>query len=971
MNRTFLSTASSWRLTLAIVFALLGTRLSIASDRDPRHDFFENKIRPLLVQHCYECHGEGESEAGLQLDSRPGWEVGGDSGAAIVPGDADASLLIDAVRYTEDVIPGMPPDSRLSDDDVALLTKWVNEGAFDPRTQASSPESERATFSVSQRRAEHWSWQPIQNPDLPVVNQTDWPRKSLDHFIAKKLDDAGIVPAEDADDLVWLRRVCFDLTGLPPSLDQIQHFRDLLRTFESRQRAREQVVDELLDSPSFGEKWARHWMDLVRYAETFGHEFDYEIPYAHEYRDYLIRAFNLDVPYDQMIREHVAGDLLERPRRHETESFNESVIATGYWHLHEATHAPTDVLQNEADIAANQIDVFSKTFMGLTVACARCHDHKFDAISTADYYGLFSYLQSSRRIERPLDVHGRGAQIATQAQAIRRDFAERIGVATSDDRSKDAESQWVAPAGTRYIGFEDPELPNGWIVAGTSFGLVPDSPEARLSAGSHKHLPGTIDSSWYGEGAAGTLQSPTFEITSDKIHLRVRSDANQMIRVVIDNFQLAPANALLFRGTLLNGKQTDTKGQWQWKTLGGDLRKYIGQRAYLELIDRGPGSIAVDEIWFAGDGPPTRRAGDETSDSAANDDQAKSAEEALKAACGQWPAPRMVLAMAEGSAIQTPVYIRGSHTNQGDPVPQRNLEALGGRPRTRLELADEIASASNPLTTRVYVNRIWQKLFGKGIVESVDDFGPQGTRPSHPDLLDHLATTFSQDGWSTKRLLRRLVLSRTYGQSVVAHPRNSRQLLSTADPTNRLLHRMTLRRLPAESIRDAILHTAGTLSSDAFGPSVPTHRTAFMSGRGARRSGPLDGHGRRSIYLAVYRNFLNPFLTTFDRPNPFGPKGRRSQSNVPAQSLALMNDPFVIQQADKLGKQLVASAESPDAVIRGLVLRVHASEPSDDQVQSLVRFHQDLVRMHNGSGEAAWKDLVHALWNMKAFTYLR
>ncbi|MEM6473393.1 MAG: DUF1549 and DUF1553 domain-containing protein, partial [Planctomycetota bacterium] len=691
------------------------------------------------------------------------------------------------------------------------------------------------------------------------------------------------------------------------------------------------------------------------------------IPHAFEYRDYLIRAFNADLPYDELIREHIAGDLLQSPRLHPERRYNESVIGTGFWHLHEATHAPTDVLQNEADIAANQIDVFGKTFLGLTVACARCHDHKFDAISTADYYGMFSYLQSSRRVERPLDVDDNAKRIVAEASRIREAYARDVETEASPEGKIAA---WESTEATCFENFSVTDL-SEWVNVGNAFTLVPNDPTSRLTAGKHPHIPGTIDSAWNGEKAAGSLQSHTFTVPDGKIHLRVRSDANQMIRIVIDNYQLAPANALLFRGTLLKGKDTQTNGEWKWLTIGGDLRKYVGHRAFLEFIDHGPGSIAVDEIWFSIGGPPKQIENNVTAAESIDEALTEKAEAALKKVVEGWSEPRFVLAMAEGSAIEVPVYIRGSHTNQGQTVPRRVLEALGGNACTRLELADQIASDANPLTTRVYVNRIWHQLFGRGIVESVDDFGPQGTPPSHPELLDYLAAEFIASGWSTKSLLRRLVLSRTYGQSSITHSSIDAEHIAAVDPTNRLLHRMNVRRLPAESIRDAVLASAGTLSNERFGNSIPTHRTPFMTGRGARKSGPLDGGGRRSVYLAVYRNFLNPFLTTFDRPNPFGPKGRRSRSNVPAQSLALMNDPFVVDQAKRFGEKIANGEGSRESRIQELIYRIHSVQPSTRQVELLASFLEQQTEQHGGSAPAAWADLVHAMWNMKAFVFLR
>ncbi|MCO8120659.1 PSD1 and planctomycete cytochrome C domain-containing protein [Stieleria sp. TO1_6] len=937
-------------------------------------EFFETQIRPLLVEHCYDCHSGDDVEASLWLDSRHGWQTGGDSGAAIVAGDVENSILIDAVRYTENVIPGMPPDSKLSDQQIKLLERWVEMGAFDPREPESDSASAAIKFDLEGRRQSHWSWQPITSPAVPDVNDASWPRDDLDRFIQARLDSAGLVPAADADKLTWLRRVSFDLTGLPPTIDQIHAFEN-----DDSQHAKTTVVDRLIGSMHFGEKWARHWMDLTRYADSYGHEFDYAIDHAYEYRDYLIRAFNADVPYDQLVREHIAGDLMTDPRMNPTESFNESIIGTGFWYLHEATHAPTDVLQNEADIASNQIDVFGKTFLGLTIACARCHDHKFDAISTADYYAMFSHLQSSCRQDYPLDPGQINAGKFQQIDALRDQIADRLSESSESPRRRDRELA-SAPDWPRFesksvllADFRGDRLPTDWQTNGHAFAPIDDSLRYAVSTTDSELVPDTVDSGARGAKAAGTLRSPSFELTDTRIHIRLRSDAHQMVRLVIDNYEMNKVQQLLFAGTILQKKNIDTQGKWRWMTLSGDIKKYIGHRAYLEIVDSGPGSIAVDQIWMSGSDAPA----DQPTKVVPQIDLAaiSSKIQQLKQLAKSLRPPRFVIAIAEGTRREMPIYIRGSHTNQGAKVPPRILEALGGQTGSRLDLADRIASLDNPLTARVMVNRIWHHLLGKGIVASVDDFGPQGIAPTHPELLDHLATEFARDGWSIQNLVRRIVLSRTYGQSSVANPANSADQIANSDPTNALLHRMNIRRLPAESIRDGILVVAGTLDPKPFGPGVPTHRTPFMTGRGARESGPLDGDRRRTVYLTVYRNFLNPFLMTFDMPNPFGPQGRRSRSNVPAQSLAMMNDPFVIEQAEQWVKQSIAADRNfdqhPKRVISDMVLRAHGHHASDAQIEQLWQFVHSQTAARGGDQQAAWQDLAQSLWNMKAYLFLR
>ena len=381
--------------------------------------FFETEVRPVLATHCYECHSANAKrlEAGLRLDSRRGMLRGGDSGPVIEPGSVDESMLIEAVRYEGYE---MPPSGKLPDKAVAALEKWVSMGAPWPDEPEPEAGAEPPAFNWKDRKEQHWCWQPIRAEQPPAVAATDWPINAIDDFILATLEEKELVPAEDADRRTLARRVFYDLIGLPPTVEQLNAFLK-----DESEYAFESLVDELLESPHFGEKWARHWLDLVRYGETLGHEFDYPLHHAHRYRDYVIRALNADVPYDQFVHEHVAGDLLDQPRLHPDEQSNESILGTGFWYLGEACHAPTDVRQDEADRVDNQIDVFSKTFLGLTVACARCHDHKFDPIPTKDYYALYGYIQSSRRQEAMLDPHQR---IQNARQRLQQLNAERSDV---------------------------------------------------------------------------------------------------------------------------------------------------------------------------------------------------------------------------------------------------------------------------------------------------------------------------------------------------------------------------------------------------------------------------------------------------------------------------------------------------------------------------------------------------------------
>ena len=593
----------------------------------------------------------------------------------------------------------------------------------------------------------------------------------------------------------------------------------------------------------------------------------------------------------------------------------------------------------------------------------------------------------------------------TDAEALEEKLLEQLG---SLAISRDSESlEGVAPEAV-FASFDSGQLPAGWSTTGDAFQMI--GPELALRTDGSMPMPGTVDSAAAGRKQIGILRSPTFEITTQNIHLRMKATADATVHVVIDNYQMAPFSDLLFKGTLIRGKGTDTEGEWKWISLNRDLKKYLGHRAYLEFIDAGDESVAIDAVVFSDDSAPSDPAplplsGDELRlavKQAAQDilngrsnrwlatqirsghlsigDLDPAAADLISIAEGiadQLPPPRFVVAMAQGTVEPARVYIRGSHTNLGEQVPARFLQALGGQEGTRLDLANQVASPQNPLTARVIVNRIWHHLLGRGIVASVDDFGPQGQPPSHPELLDWLAQDFIASNWSLKHTIGSIVLSQTYRQdsdapSPAQSPQLDAGLIARVDPTNELLHRMRVRRLPSESIRDAIFAVSGQLDLTPFGPSVPTHRTPFMSGRGARPSGPLDGNGRRSIYLAVYRNFLNPFMLAFDTPSPFGPQGRRSQSNVPAQALTLMNDPMVIEQANQWARQIVSASDLDTAeTIAKMIEKAHGSEATESQLATLQGFLAQQAELYGQLDQRAWADLAHALFNMKAFYFLQ
>lgn len=1058
--------------------------------------FFEKEVRPVLVENCYECHSAGAErlKGNLRLDSLQGILEGGDSGPAALRRNARGSLLIEAVKYGN-VDLQMPPKSRLREEEIAALTTWINMGMPWPEhLQNHLPAKEGdAGFPLMLRRQQHWAWQPIHQPELPRVKQKLWPASSVDYFLLARMEEQGLQPAPDADRRTLIRRVFLDLIGFPPTPEEMD-----LMLEETAEGWYEALVDRLLASPHFGERWARHWLDLVRYAETLGHEFDYEIPEAWRYRDYVVRAFNQDVPYNRFAQEHIAGDLLANPRINPATGDNESLLGTLSLWLGQQVHSPVDVRQYQADVVENQIDVLSKTFLGMTVACARCHNHKFDAISARDYYALEGILESSRFTLAPLSDPSRRREQLQRLLSLRREImsqqaslwaasfnleriaalcdeawrstgeqgeievavlggerdAERLdrwirAVARIQQVSEGGYDSWKTPASTwvdfRRTGFDD------WFTTGVAFGRAPTQWGHWAWKKAHEgnpREPSEDQPLWVPSGWAhsallhtslqGILRSPTFPIESDYIHLLVMGRESRL-NVVVDGFTLI-RNPIY--GELKRLVNNDAP---HWISI--DVSMWKGHRAYLEFADTHTadfadqvqggsygrdGWIAVQQVVFSdakrgpqsgspaevvvgqgfeskssfrvqvvktlrsfAKGEPGSLAQRSTLDWLVENDllepgfQDLPGEENCMAslrrqelACIQQLAGEVfVPAMTEGTPYNTPLAIRGNPNNPGEVVPRRFLEALGGEEiqetksegSGRLLLAYQLTSPENPLFSRVMVNRIWHYLMGRGIVASVDDFGVLGEDPTHPRLLDWLAADFRDSGWSMKHTVRQVVTSRAYRMS--SRRRNSSS--ETLDPSNNWWHRMPVKRLEGEVIRDSILAVHKNLDRRVGGPSVPIHLTRFMEGRGRpSHSGPLDGKRRRSLYTEVRRNFLWPMMQVFDRPTPFTTVGRRTSSNVPAQALMLMNNPFVHEQAEHwaqklLDMKLLSLQERINQAFR-MAYQRPATQPELEEARRFLesqKIHYQDTGLEEKHPLAVWKDFCHVLFNSKEFLF--
>ncbi len=795
--------------------------------------FFEKNIRPVLATKCYKCHSADADKVrgGLLLDTRDGLRKGGEAGPAIVPGNPGESLLIQAL-HSKDKDTAMPPEKsggKLPASVISDFETWVKMGAPDPRAGAAAAVVAKKEIDFSKAR-EFWAYKVPVMPAAPPVADRAWPRTDLDRFILAGLEAKGLKPVADADRRNLIRRVYFDLVGLPPKPEELDaFFRD------TTPEAFAKVVDRLLASPQFGERWGRHWLDVARYAESTGKERNFTFPEAWRYRDYVIAAFNADKPYDQFIREQIAGDLL--PAKDPAER-NEHLIATGFLTLGPKSLNEKNRVQFQMDMVDEQIDVTSRAVLGLTAACARCHDHKFDPIPTTDYYALAGIFRSSRT------------------------FFGTGGGAT-DKKNKN---------GT-------PLLPLSKSAAAPA--VAAPAPATPPAVSAEKQL------------AALAAQNP--ERAARFAAMSAAQKAQVTERLKAKGFLTAPPAA------------------------------------------------------------------------------------APSAASGT----ALAMGVTDGRPASSPLYIRGEIDSPGPLVPRGFLTVLtpGAKPAIsatqsgRRELADWLASKSNPLTARVMVNRVWLNLFGEGLVRTPDNFGSTGEKPTHPALLDLLATQFMRDRWSVKALVRSIVLSRTYQLASSSDAKNFE-----ADPDNILVWRMTPRRLDAEAIRDGILAASGQLDRTMPYASVVAHVGDGYINRGITPSQFNVEARYRSVYLPIVRDYVPDVLAVFDFAEPSLVVAGREITNVPSQALFMMNSPFVTAQSRTLAKRLLAMTQYDHGqrIIMAYMLTLSrpptpAEAARSEQYLTAFTPHSDSAASPApaASAETAWATFCQALFACAEFRYLK
>ena len=820
-----------FKFSIILSAILLNLSLSIGQDEIPADQlaFFEKKIRPVLIAHCYQCHSQDSKslKGGLALDTLEGIRAGGDSGHAVVPRDVEGSVLMEAIRYES---MEMPPKQQLSKAVIADFQKWIEMGAPDPRKGASLIKREINFHDAKQ----HWSFQPIVRIQPPVVQNKVWPKSSVDRFILAQLESKGLKPVGDASRQVLVRRLYYDLIGLPPSAEQLQSALQ-----DESPGAIENLVDRLLASPQFGERWGRHWLDVVRYAESNGRERNIVYPTAWRYRDYVIDAFNKDTPFNRFIQEQLAGDLL--PGAGDNEAVATGFLAIGPKLLNEGNREAFVM-----DLVDDQIDVTTRAFMGLTVSCARCHDHKFDPIPTAEYYSMAGIFRSTNTL------------YGTKRQQGNRQGSSLLALA------------------------------------------IPPSEKS----------------------AAAKQRKQTESLKSEL----------QTVQKSIVKFQAETRE-------MANRKKKDKKYKPDAKQAAA-LRKSLSEaRKKASSLQKKIKNLGENDIEF------------------------------------------MAMGVREGKIADSPIYVRGEVTGRKGKVTRGFLTILESDLEQtfiesgqsgRKELADWIIASENPMTARVAVNRVWHHLFGNGIVRTVDNFGATGETPTHPELLDFLAVGFQEQGWSIKRLIRGLVLSRTYQLSADHSPRNYE-----VDPDNFLLWRHKSQRLDAEALRDAMLLASGDLDlSPADGSPLSKLRGEF--GRGNSVAVVKAASQHRSVYLPIVRNAVPDVLKLFDFAEPSILVGERPITTVPTQALYFLNSKIVTSQCDRLAQRLLADDSISDRERVNLAYQsVLSRNATVSEVERAQKYIKNLASEFLGATDdvekrqqIAWSGFCQILFGSAEFRYV-
>lgn len=897
-------------------------------------EFFEARIRPVLAENCQSCHGPKKQEAGLRLDSREALLKGSDSGPVIEPGKPEESPLIEAIGHSGPI--KMPPKKKLPAQAIADLTQWVGSGAPWPETRGHADGKSKDAEAARN----HWAFRPVREPEFPAVKDRAWPATSIDRFILARLESKSLAPSPPADRRTLIRRATFDLTGLPPTPEEVAAFE-----IDPSPDAYSRLIDRLLASPHHGERWARHWLDVARYSDTRGYVFfqDADYHWAYTYRDYVIRAFNGDLPIDRFLVEQLAADRLSlgEDRR--------PLTALGFLTL------GGRFMNNFHDVIDDRIDVVSRGLLGLTVTCARCHDHKFDPIGQKDYYALYGIFASAEEPTVPptfappprTEVYEKFAKELQARQAKLSAFvAAKHDELVAASRSRAGEYLLAAQQALDQPNTEDFML----IADGTDL-----NPKMLLRWQTHlartrkTHDP--VFAPWH---ALAALPAGEFEVRARAFcaGLAKDSDASRPInprvaRAICESPPRSFADVARTYGKLLN----EAESIWQ----ESNRRAALNGTASTPLPD--PALEQLRRVFHGPDAPPDLPLAPFGDLALLPDRPSQAKFQELRKAVEEWlvkgpgAPPRAISLEDSPTPVDPRVFLRGNPNNPGEAVPRRLpvlLAGLNSGPfrdgSGRLELARAVVHRDNPLTARVLVNRVWMHHFGTPLVATPGDFGLRSEPPTHPELLDHLAATFMNEGWSLKSLHRRIMLSSTYQQSS-----EDRADLRAADPENALLGRMNRRRFDFEAMRDALLAVAGRLDRSIGGPPFASATDPAVR--------------RRTLYAHIDRLNLPGLYRTFDFPDPNATSPKRDQTTVPPQALFLMNHPFVRTAAEAMvGRTDVASLGDPDARVDRLFRLAYGRPPRDEEAS--------LIRAFLSGQPVPWVELGQAMLLANEFVFV-
>lgn len=885
-------------------------------------DLFEKRVRPLFAGKCYSCHGEKVKMGGLNLSTNAGLADAIQSGI-VTRGDAEHSRLYRAVSWADTV--KMPPTGKITSGEIASLRQWIEAGAPIPSATTRVLTKERKEITEEDRK--HWAFLPVRPATPPETKGRDWARTGIDRFILSKLEEKGIRPAPPANKATLLRRVTFDLTGLPPTPEEIEAFQN-----DRSPEAFAKVVDRLLASPRYGERWGRIWLDVARYADSTGMDEDNLYPHAWRYRDYVVRAFNEDTPYNEFIRQQLAGDLL--PARDPAERAR-NVVATGFLAIGPKALAQQDRLQMIYDVVDEQIDTTTKAFLGLTVACARCHDHKFDPIPTTDYYGLASIFASTtayRNQGRP------GAISFLHYTPLDQAAYDRYQTHRWQTLSKFMEMEDVLAEDTnRENALRRPKLADTLVAAWkVQFRGV------AVDAAAAEHSLDSANLSRWLKWLAST------DVKARATYLK------QWVEATADNID-SIASEYQERYAKI-GTKWDARLE-SWRT------RYAKESMQDRPLPDRPVFAEADDPFFSavtfGEGPMAVRESPRV--------QFLRAE--WKTLAGTMPPePELASAVTDGPPVDQHVFVRGNLYSPGEPVSRHFPAVLSTSERPpvitgsgRLQLAEWLESPENPLTARVMVNRIWQGHFGEALVRTANNWGKTGEPPVHPELLDYLARKFMDSGWSIKALHREILLSNTWQMSskVSAGARE-------ADPSNRYWSRFNRVRMSVEQMRDALLAIDNSLD-------LTTGGSLFPKGKGKREPVDVDQLKRRTLYMPLRRGNLPSLFSTFDFGDATTAGEGRTRTNVAPQALFLMNSQFVADRSRGLAEKLLKATDLTDAArVQRAYLTVLAREPDGTETDSALSYIATLEQRLKGpdAKAAAWASYCHVLLAANEFLYL-